>query len=230
MTSTLIENNNTNPNHNHESGMPISHRLAAQLKRCQLTATTLPTTQEQWSKLLHIVDSTYTNHHEAYYLLERSLEVSSQEMSALYENLKKESEQRIDALHKSEQKTRFMANMSHELRTPIHGVMGSLDVLRETSLDEHQATFIDTAYSSCEIMLDLVSNFLDYSKIHTGQLNLDKVEFSPRELVENISQMMATLAHKKELAVYCYISEHIPEKLLGDVGRIRQVLANIATN
>lgn len=226
MTSTLIENNNTN----HEAAMSISHRLAAQLKRCQVDTNTPPSTHEQWSKLLHIIDSTYTSHHEAYYLLERSLEVSSQEMGTLYENLKQESEQRIDALHKSEQKTRFMANMSHELRTPIHGIMGSLDVLRETNLNEHQATFIDTAYSSCETMLESVSNILDYSKIHSGQLALEKVEFSPRELVESISQMLATLANKKELAIYCYISEHIPEKVLGDVARIRQILANLASN
>ena len=227
MTSALIENNN---NLNPESGTAISHRLLAQLKRCQLNANTLPSTPEQWSKLLHIIDSTYANHHEAYYLLERSLEVSTQEMGTLYTNLKQESEQRIDALHKSEQKTRFMANMSHELRTPIHGVMGSLDVLRETKLDSHQTTFIDTAYSSCSVMLDLVSNILDYSKIHTGQLALEKVEFSPRDLVENISQMMATIAHKKGLAIYCYIAEDIPEKMLGDLARIRQVLANIVTN
>lgn len=227
MTSAL---NNPTPDHELESGASISHRLAAQLKRCRLTPTNLPTSQEQWSKLLHIVDSTYASHHEAYYLLERSLDVSSQEMKTLYENLKQESAQRIDALHKSEQKTRFMANMSHELRTPIHGVMGSLDVLRETKLDERQSAFINIAYSSCEVMLELVSNILDYSKIHAGQLTLEKVDFSPRALVEDISQMMATMAQKKDLEVYCYVPEETPALMLGDVARIRQVLMNIASN
>lgn len=230
MTSALIENNHNNPNHENESGTVISHRLAAQLKRCRLTATDLPTSQEQWAKLLHIIDSTYTSHHEAYYLLERSLEVSSQEMSALYENLKQESAQRIEALHKSEQKTRFMANMSHELRTPIHGVMGSLDVLRETKVDERQATFITTAYNSCEVMLELVSNILDYSKIHAGQLHLEKIDFSPRTLVEDVSQMMATIAHKKDLDIFCYVPDDTPELMFGDAARIRQVLMNIASN
>lgn len=230
MTSALIENNHNNHIHEHESGPAISHRLAAQLKRCQLNPEHLPSTQEQWAKLLHIIDSTYTSHHDAYYLLERSLEVSSKEMSALYENLKQESAQRIEALHKSEQKTRFMANMSHELRTPIHGVMGSLDVLRETKLDERQATFIDTAYSSCELMLELVSNILDYSKIHAGQLNLEKVDFSPRVLVEDVSQMMATIAHKKDLNIYCYVSENVPTVMFGDLARIRQILMNILNN
>ncbi|MFZ1344096.1 response regulator [Thiothrix eikelboomii] len=227
MTSAL---NNPSPNHELESGATISHRLGAQLKRCRLTPTDLPTSQEQWSKLLHIVDSTYASHHEAYYLLERSLDVSSQEMKTLYENLKQESAQRIDALHKSEQKTRFMANMSHELRTPIHGVMGSLDVLRETKLDERQSAFINIAYSSCEVMLELVSNILDYSKIHAGQLTLEKVDFSPSALVEDISQMMATMAHKKDLDVYCYVPEETPALMFGDVARIRQVLMNIASN
>ncbi|WP_298610626.1 response regulator [uncultured Thiothrix sp.] len=230
MTSALIENNHNKLNPENESGQAISHRLAAQLKRCQLTTSDLPTSQEQWAKLLHIIDSTYTSHHEAYYVLERSLEVSSQEMNTLYENLKQESAQRIDALHKSEQKTRFMANMSHELRTPIHGVMGSLDVLRETKLDERQATFINTAYSSCEVMLELVSNILDYSKIQSGQLSLEKIDFSPRALVEDIGQMMATMAQKKDLKVYCYAPVDIPELVFGDVVRIRQVLMNIASN
>lgn len=230
MTSAFIENHQNNPNHEHESGNAISHRLAAQLKRCQLTSTELPTNHAQWAKLLHIIDSTYTNHHEAYYLLERSLEVSSKEMGALYENLKQESAQRIEALHKSEQKTRFMANISHELRTPVHGVMGSLDVLRETKLDERQTTFITTAYSSCEVMLELVSNILDYSKIHTGQLRLEHIDFSPSSLVEDVSQMMAALAHKKGLDVYCYVPEDTPELMFGDAARIRQVLMNIASN
>lgn len=230
MTSALIENKQTIPNHENESGITISHRLAAQLKRCQLIPTELPTHQAQWSKLLHIIDSTYSSHHEAYYVLERSLEVSSKEMNALYENLKQENAQRIDALHKSEQKTRFMANMSHELRTPIHGVMGSLDVLQETKLDERQATFVSTAYSSCEMMLELVSNILDYSKIHAGQLTLEKVDFSPRVLVEDVSQMMATLAHKKELNIYCYVPEEVPALMFGDLARIRQVLMNITSN
>lgn len=230
MTSVLIEHNHNKLNHENESGQAISHRLAAQLKRCQLTASDLPTSPDQWAKLLHIIDSTYTSHHEAYYVLERSLEVSSQEMSALYDNLKQESAQRIDALHKSEQKTRFMANMSHELRTPIHGVMGSLDVLRETKLDERQATFINTAYSSCEVMLELVSNILDYSKIQAGQLSLEKIDFSPKALVEDLGQMLATMAEKKSLAVYCYAAEDTPELVYGDLARIRQILLNLASN
>lgn len=230
MTSALIENNQDKPSTASESNITISHRLAAQLKRCQLTPTELPTNQVQWSKLLHIIDSTYSSHHEAYYVLERSLEVSSTEMNALYENLKEETAQRIEALHKSEQKTRFMANMSHELRTPIHGVMGSLDVLRETKLDERQTTFINTAYSSCELMLELVTNILDYSKIHAGQLTLEKIDFSPRTLVEDVSQMMATIAHKKDLNVYCYVPEEVPALVFGDLARIRQVLMNIASN
>lgn len=230
MTSALIENNQDKLSPASESNITISHRLAAQLKRCQLTPTELPTHQTQWSKFLHIIDSTYSSHHEAYYVLERSLEVSSQEMNTLYENLKEETAQRIEALHKSEQKTRFMANMSHELRTPIHGVMGSLDVLRETKLDERQTTFINTAYSSCELILELVTNILDYSKIHAGQLTLEKIDFSPRTLVEDVSQMMATIAHKKALNVYCYVPEEVPALVFGDLARIRQVLMNIASN
>ena len=208
----------------------VGKLLLSQLKKCQLTPMTPPATTEQWQSFLTLVGRTYQNQIEAHYLLERSLAVTSKEMYSLYENLKQESEHRIEALHKSEQKNRFMANMSHELRTPIHGILGSLEVLRTTPLDERQRLFTDTAYTSCEVMLDLVNNVLDYSKIRVGQLALETVEFSPRELVESVSQILATIAHKKELEVQCFIPDDIPEKVSGDATRIRQILMNLGGN
>lgn len=97
---------------------PLHRRLQKQLKRSGLIQHGLPDDLSQWQHFLHQIDLSYNGTSDAQYLLERSLEVSSQEMRKLYDDLKAETEQRIDALHKSEQKTRFMANMSHELRTP----------------------------------------------------------------------------------------------------------------
>ena len=111
---------------------PIHARLGKQLRRIGLADNQLPSDLAQWQGLLKLVSQSYQDALDAQALLERSLEISSQEMRQLYDDLKTETEQRIDALHKSEQKNRFMANMSHELRTPIHGILGSLEIVKNT--------------------------------------------------------------------------------------------------
>lgn len=209
---------------------PLHRRLQKQLKRSGLSTLSPPETLKQWQDFLHLIDLSYTGHSDAQYLLERSLEVSSQEMRKLYDDLKAETEQRIEALHKSEQKTRFMANMSHELRTPIHGILGSLEIVKGTALDQRQKLFVDTAYASCEVMLDIINNILDFSKLKAGGIELENIEFSPRELVEGISSIMATMAQEKNIEVHCYIPEDIPARVKGDPARLRQMLMNLVGN
>ncbi|WML90057.1 response regulator [Thiothrix lacustris] len=209
---------------------PLHRRLQKQLKRSGLLQSSLPDDQSKWQDFLHLIDLSYSGTSDAQYLLERSLEVSSHELRKLYEDLKTETEQRIDALHKSEQKTRFMANMSHELRTPIHGILGSLEIVKDTELDSRQKLFVDTAYASCEVMLDVINNILDFSKLKAGGIELEIIEFSPRELVENISGIMATMAQDKHLEVQSYIPENIPERVKGDPARLRQMLMNLIGN
>jgi signal transduction histidine kinase/DNA-binding response OmpR family regulator len=209
---------------------PLNRRLEKQLKRSGLNANAIPADVNQWQEFLHLVDSSYSGASDAQYLLERSLEVSSQEMRKLYDDLKAETEQRIDALHKSEQKTRFMANMSHELRTPIHGILGSLEIVKNTKLDERQKLFVDTAYASCEVMLDVINNILDFSKLKAGDIELESIEFSPRELVESITGIMTTMAQEKNLEVQCYIPDDMPGRVKGDPARLRQMLMNLIGN
>jgi signal transduction histidine kinase/DNA-binding response OmpR family regulator len=209
---------------------PLNRRLEKQLKRSGLTDSNLPNDLSQWQEFLHLVDRSYVGSSDAQYLLERSLEVSSQEMRKLYDDLKAETEQRIEALHKSEQKTRFMANMSHELRTPIHGILGSLEIVKGTELDTRQKLFVDTAYASCEVMLDVINNILDFSKLKAGNIELEIIEFSPRELVESISSIMSTMAQEKNLEVQSYIPETIPARVKGDPARLRQMLMNLIGN
>ncbi|OQX10699.1 MAG: hybrid sensor histidine kinase/response regulator [Thiothrix lacustris] len=209
---------------------PLHRRLQKQLKRSGLNQNGLPDDFSQWQHFLHQIDLSYNGTSDAQYLLERSLEVSSHEMRKLYEDLKAETEQRIDALHKSEQKTRFMANMSHELRTPIHGILGSLEIVKDTDLDARQKLFVETAYASCEVMLDVINNILDFSKLRAGGIELEVIEFSPRELVESISGIMSTMAQEKNLEVQCYIPENIPARVKGDPARLRQMLMNLVGN
>ena len=209
---------------------PLHTRLRKHLKRSNLTEQHLPSTIEEWQHFLQHLHRFYTEADQAKLLLERSLEVSSQEMRQLYDNLKLETEQRIEALHKSEQKTRFMANMSHELRTPIHGILGSLEILKNTQLDERQTLFVNTAYNSCEVILDVVNNILDFSKIKAGKMELEIIEFSPSELMENISSIMSNIAKEKALVISCEISPNIPTRVKGDSSRLRQMLMNLIGN
>jgi signal transduction histidine kinase/DNA-binding response OmpR family regulator len=190
----------------------------------------LPRDLAQWQDLLKSISQFYQDALDAQALLERSLEVSSQEMRQLYDDLKAETEQRIDALHKSEQKNRFMANMSHELRTPIHGILGSLEIVKNTSLDERQKLFIGTAYASCEVMLDVINNILDFSKLRSGGIELHLIEFSLRELLETISTIMGTMAQEKGLEFQCFVSEMLPNRIQADPTRVRQVLMNLIGN
>ena len=153
----------------------LHQRIKKQLNHAGLDENTLPQDTEQWQQFLQNIGRSYKDADDAQALLERSLELSTQEMRDLYENLKLETEQRIEALHKSEQKTRFMANMSHELRTPIHGILGSLEIVKGTELDERQRLFVNTAYTSCEVMLDIINNILDFSKLKAGNMDLEKI-------------------------------------------------------
>jgi signal transduction histidine kinase/DNA-binding response OmpR family regulator len=205
-------------------------RLLSQLKKSGLSQQSLPYDFKNWQEFLYRVNRTYQGSQEAQKLLERSISISSKEMHQLYDELKEETEQRIEALQRSEEKSRFMANMSHEIRTPVHGILGSLDILKGTDLDERQTLFIDTAYASCEAMLDVINNILDHSKIRANQLELEMVEFSPRELVEDVSNIMATTAQDKMLEVLCFIPDDVPARLRGDSSRLRQMLMNLMSN
>ena len=216
-------------NYNNQNKTP-HHRLLNQLKKGSLSFNEVPKDLATWQQFLSVVNRSYHADTESRQLLERSLEVSSEEMHTLYEELKDESEQRISAIQKSEQKMLFMANMSHEIRTPIHGILGSLDVVRQTELDERQKLFIDTAHVSCEAMLDIINNILDYSKISADKFELEMTRFSLRELVEEVNSIMAMTDPDKPVEVISYVAKNVPQTVRGDSSRIRQMLINLVGN
>ncbi len=217
-------------NSNKNKNKAPHHRLLNQLNKGGLSFNAIPANLEAWQQFLSIVNRSYHADTESRQLLERSLEVSSEEMHSLYEELKDESEQRISAIQKSEQKMLFMANMSHEIRTPIHGILGSLDVVRRTNLDERQKLFIETAHVSCESMLDIINNILDYSKISANKFELEMTRFSLHELVEEVNSIMAMTEPDKPVEVMSYVARNVPQTVRGDSSRIRQMLINLVGN
>lgn len=134
------------------------------------------------------------------------------------------------ALRASQMKSQFLANMSHELRTPMNGVLGMASVLKETDLDEVQKDCVHTIVESGEGMLSLVNDILDLSKIESGHFVLEKFPLSVARVVDNVVQILRPAVDKKQLLLTVDMDASIPERMLGDEDRLRQVLLNLASN
>ncbi|MED5608314.1 response regulator [Pseudomonas sp. JH-2] len=130
----------------------------------------------------------------------------------------------------SEAKTLFLASMSHEIRTPLYGVLGTLELLGLTDLDARQRGYLQTIQDSSAVLLQLISDVLDVSKIEAGQMALNFVDFSPLELLEEVLRNYAASAAARHLQFYGCIDAGLPQQLHGDAARIRQILNNLVSN
>lgn len=127
-------------------------------------------------------------------------------------------------------KSEFLANMSHEIRTPLNGVMGMLELLGTTTLDDRQTRFVRLARSSSEALLALINQILDFSKIEAGCVELEHVEFRLRPLIEDLAEVLGHKAHGKGIELACRIHGNVPDVVAGDPERLRQVLVNLTNN
>lgn len=127
-------------------------------------------------------------------------------------------------------KSLFLASMSHEVRTPMNGVLGMLHILKKTELTNKQRRFVETASGSGEMLLTVLNDILDYSKIDAGKLLIESIPYNPVILVEETVMLMAGTAHEKGLELIYDISPELPELIKGDPTRIRQVLTNLISN
>ncbi len=137
----------------------------------------------------------------------------------------------IDQAHAaSRAKGEFLAAMSHEIRTPINGIIGASELCEETRLDREQRSYIDTVLQCGNTLLALVNDVLDFSKIEAGQLHLEKLNFIPRTLVENVAQSFVQETRKKKVELITACDEQLPFYLMGDPTRLKQVLNNLVSN
>ncbi|UUO08376.1 ammonium transporter [Blastopirellula sp. J2-11] len=130
----------------------------------------------------------------------------------------------------NEAKSTFLASMSHEIRTPLNGVIGFLDLLHTTKLDDQQGRFVELAKSSASSLLHLINDILDLSKIEAGGIELEQTEFLLTDLVESVPEMFAPQCRMTGLELNSSVATDVPQAAIGDCERIRQVLVNLFAN
>ena len=127
-------------------------------------------------------------------------------------------------------KSEFLANMSHEIRTPMNGVIGMAELLAGTQLDAKQRLFADTIIKSGASLVTIINDILDFSKIEAGQMTLDHAPFDLHDTIDDVAAIVAPRVGKKDVELIVRIAPNVPFAVLGDSGRIRQILINLVGN
>ena len=203
---------------------------------------------DEFNKMLEQIQLRDEALREARDALEVRVEERTVELSETNESLRTEVDQRKQAQEKIQQmnaelveardraleasrtKSEFLANMSHEIRTPMNGIIGMAELLLETDLDRIQRNYLETVDSSANILLEILNDILDLSKIEAGKLTLEATDFMLWDCLDGVMKIMAVRAHEKGLELACHVAPDVPAALTGDPVRIRQIIVNLVGN
>lgn len=169
---------------------------------------------------------------------EKLLEEKSRELYQLNSNLEQQVKERTEEFEKARDeaiaankaKSQFLANMSHEIRTPLNGMLGFIGLLQNSNLDSNQLEQLETVEKSGNLLLTIINDILEFSKIEAGKLDIDNSKFHLKRCMEDIIDVMANEVFSKKLELPNFLDERIPKNLVGDESRIRQVLLNLIGN
>lgn len=169
---------------------------------------------------------------------QKELKTSEADINKLKQEVDTRIKERTDALESAkltaekanEAKSTFLATMSHEIRTPMNGIIGTIDLLRKTQLATAQFRMTDTIRESSFSLLRILDDILDFSKIEAGKLELESIPLSLGDIIEAVGRILISMAYQRQIDLKIYIDPRIPDGLMGDPVRLRQILYNLAGN